>query len=474
VNRPNSLRLGATLLAVAAAAISATAAIAPPSAAAATRGFHIYNWSSYSLRLDRMDGDFSGGNPGLGSVLQPGVGYHDFELTYNFLSPFDAGGATYSILNNDGAVVGTLSSGMHILSVSSNEVSCFVRVGTCTPSTDGTFHGGNTVTYLDQPGSVHNIPPEQSQAQLAALKQFCADNNSATCTFTPTSEAKIESPSHVVGKPVSNTSDVEDETTLTVKDTVGTTDSVGIDVKVGGKILGVVEASITGKYEHEWTEEHTFSQSVTVRLPPHQKCWVEATSPMLRDTGNFTMKLGNTTWNLTGVYFDTPDPNGTDELVIRCADLTASELAAGSSLGPVRTVSFAGPAGGQPSPRVLEGFYTIPRGARIVKPRLHLAIVGPRRVAPGQIVSYRLTVRRSQPKNRPVFSPRNVRIGAAHAGRLVAWMHRALPRREARTRRYRVRVPKAARGRFCIIASAAAKNAHRARDRHCSAVGSKH
>jgi hypothetical protein len=28
---------------------------------------------------------------------------------------------------------------------------------------------------------------------------------------------------------------------------------------------------------------------------------------MLRDTGNFTVTLGNTTWNLTDVYFDHPD-----------------------------------------------------------------------------------------------------------------------------------------------------------------------
>jgi hypothetical protein len=460
VNQPNALRLRASLLAVAAAAIGAGLAIAPPSAHAASRGFHVYNWSSYSLRLDRMDGDFSEGHPASASILQPGVGYHDFELKYNFGTPLDAGGVTYSILNNDGAVVGSVSSGMQITSVSSNNVSCFVRgVGTCTPSADGTFHSGNTVTYLDPPGSVHNIPPDQSQAQLAALQQFCADNNSATCTFTPTSEQQFESAEHILGRPVENDSDDEIKTTVEVEDTVGTTDSLGLDLKVGGKILGVVEASITAKYEHEWTEEHTFRQSIELPIPANEKCWVAAVDPMLRHTGNFTMKLGNTTWNLTGVYFDSPDLSGTGGIFrVRCAPLTESELAAESALAV---------------PRMLRGFYRVPRGSRIVKPRLHLTIAGPRRVAPGQIARYRITARRSQPRNRPVFSPKNVRIGARHAGRLVAWLHRGLPRGQTRMRRYRVKVPSAARGRFCITAHAAAKNAHRARVRHCAAVASK-
>jgi hypothetical protein len=38
------------------------------------------------------------------------------------------------------------------------------------------------------------------------------------------------------------------------------------------------------------------------------KCWIDAVEPLYRDTGNFTVTLGNTTWNLTGVYFDSPDP----------------------------------------------------------------------------------------------------------------------------------------------------------------------
>ena len=31
---------------------------------------------------------------------------------------------------------------------------------------------------------------------------------------------------------------------------------------------------------------------------------------MIRYTGNFTLTVGNTTINLTGGYFDSPDPDG--------------------------------------------------------------------------------------------------------------------------------------------------------------------
>lgn len=59
-----------------------------------------------------------------------------------------------------------------------------------------------------------------------------------------------------------------------------------------------------------WTGEHTFIQEVTVHCRAGHRCWIMATAPLLRSTGDFTLKLANTTWHLRDVYFDTPDPNG--------------------------------------------------------------------------------------------------------------------------------------------------------------------
>jgi hypothetical protein len=64
---------------------------------------------------------------------------------------------------------------------------------------------------------------------------------------------------------------------------------------------------VTAKYKHTWDHEYKFTQTEHADVPPHTHVWYTHTAPMLRDTGEFTVTLGNTTWNLTGVYFDHPD-----------------------------------------------------------------------------------------------------------------------------------------------------------------------
>jgi hypothetical protein len=466
MNRPRretlvSRRRRCVLLAAAAVAIGAALTIAPPSASAASRGYHVYNFSSYPIRLDDSSGDFSEGRPPYGALLYPGASYHDFELGYTYYSPYpDYGTVHYSILDNNARKIGEFWP--HMENAGGTRVYCTLgqsSPGQCSPAgrSENDFTSGATMTYLDPPGTVHNIGADQSQAQLAAMQQFCADDNAATCAFTPTSEHEFESPAHQVGNALNNNTDEEQETEIRVEDTVGSSNSVGVDVKLGGKLFGVVEVAITGKYEHEWSTEHTFEQSVTVHCPARSKCWVSGVSPMLRDTGNFTIKLGNTTWNLAGVYFDSPNPKGNGAYEVDAKPLSPSEqanLPAGLSVQR------------QPG-----GIYALPSGVRIVKPKLRLAITGPRQAAPGQIVSHRVTVRRSQPDNRPVFAPKNIRITVTHAGRpLRRWVHRKLPRDEARTHRHRVKVPTTSRGRFCVTVKAAAKNARSTRTRHCARV----
>jgi hypothetical protein len=137
----------------------------------------------------------------------------------------------------------------------------------------------------------------------------------------------MESPTHQVGNALINNTDEEQETDVTISDTVGSTDSVEISVKVGAKLFKVVDVSVTAKYSHEWTREHTFEQKVRVRCPAHTKCWIMGIAPMLRDTGDFHLTLGNTTWNVRGVYFDSPDPNGNGAYEVDSQALSASEQA---------------------------------------------------------------------------------------------------------------------------------------------------
>jgi hypothetical protein len=367
---------------------------------------------------------------------------------------------SYAVVHN-GVGIGTFHAYMEIYSIDENYVYCTVDFGACTP--EGTrYVYGSTLTYLDPPGTVHDIPAGQGQAQAATLNQFCVNGNSATCSFTPTSEQKIDSPTHQVGNALLNNTDEVQSTEVDVMDAVGSTDSVEVGLTVGGKILGLVDVEVSAKYSHQWTFEHTFTQKTTVNCKPHYKCWITGIAPMLRDTGDFTLNLGNTTWNLHGVYFDSPDPNGNGAYEINEQPLTARQRA---TLPPRLIVQ-----------RLLRGIYTVPRKvrvSRIAKPKLQLAIAGPRLVAPGQIASYRITTGRSQPNNRLVFSLNNVRVAAEYAGHRVGhWLLSTLPRGQSRTLLLRLKVPSATRGSFCITANAAAKNAHRALTRYCAAVAS--
>jgi hypothetical protein len=325
--RDRGRRARAVLLAGLIPAALAVAALLPAAASAYSRGFQVYNLSSQPIKLIGVSPTNGGSfdrTPATGAVLQPGAGNHDFEETYWF-GQTTAGLATYQILGDNDQPIGTFTAYMQIQDVNTTNVRCATSLGACSPP--GGTVAGNVLTLLDPPGTVHNIPAGQGQAQAAVLNQLCKAGNSATCSFTATSEVQISSPTHQVGSALNNNTDVEQDTDVTIKDTIESSDSVGIDVEAGGKIEGLVDFSITAEYKHKWTTEHTFEQGITVHCPGHYKCWIMGTAPMLRDTGDFALTLGNTTWNLPGVYFDSPDPNGKGAYDVDWQPLTANERA---------------------------------------------------------------------------------------------------------------------------------------------------
>jgi Ca2+-binding RTX toxin-like protein len=315
-----------------AAAALAGAVLFPAAAGAYSRGFQVYNLGGHAIKYAGISSTENGATfdstPAAGAVLQPGVGYHDFEETYYFGSTTQ-GTATYQILGDDETPIGTFKPTMQIVSINTNGASCETTLGACTPLPDnGRPHWpASTVTLLDAPGTVHDIPAGQGQAQHDLLAQLCNNNNSASCTFTATREEQIDSPDHQLGHALINNTDEEQDTTVTVEDTVGSKDSVDVGLTAGGKIKGLVEVEVSLKYGHEWTNEHTFSQDVHVHCAAHHKCWIIATAPMLRDTGDFTLTLGNTTWRLHDVYVDSPNPKGNGAYSVNDQALTGQEQA---------------------------------------------------------------------------------------------------------------------------------------------------
>ena len=47
---------------------------------------------------------------------------------------------------------------------------------------------------------------------------------------------------------------------------------------------------------------------------------------MIRDTGNFTITKGNTTYHLNDVYFDSPDPSGAEGFEYHTHPLTQAQI----------------------------------------------------------------------------------------------------------------------------------------------------
>lgn len=460
--RPRLQHVRALLLAGLIPAALAAAAVFPATAGAATRGFHVYDLSSYRLYFNGVvSGSDETTAPALHSILQPGVGYDDFEQTY-ILGETTQAEASYAVLQNGMGIagIGTFRPYMQIYSISDDKVYCTVDFGACSPQ-GTTYVDGSTIEYLDPPGTVHNIPAGQGQAQAATLNQFCADDNSATCTFTPTGQQEVWSPSHQVGDTFINNTNVLQHPEVDIDDSVGTSDSIDVTVKAGFKLFKVVDVSISATYGHEWTTEHRFIKKYPYDCEPHNKCWLEEMVPMLRTTGDFTLKLGNTTWNLPGVYFDSPDPNGNGAVSANAVPLTQSQL---STLAPgVHIVKRA------------TRTYTLPRAAgrnAIARPSLHLAVSGPRTVRAGTLNTYRILLTRSQPQDRVSYTLRNVRVQTDRGRRLGSWLVSQLLPRQTRTLLLRVAVPASARGRVCFAATATAKNAHSTRIRYCAAVTS--
>lgn len=269
-----------------------------------SRGFHIYNLSSYRMKLVSITGDGKfEGRPADGEILMPGVGFHDVEVQWVWLSN-QRDTATYAILDDAGRQIGTYKA--HLTVTGGDGVPSWKS-----ETTVGVAGGeGMNLTLLDKPGTVRNIPASEAQAQAATLKQLCAQTTSATCTFTATKRETITGPEHKVQDSFHNASDLTGTYTIARVDTVGITNSVGVTVTAGTSLFNIVNLELSAQYGHEWTKSKEFHQSVDVEVPPDWEVWLTDSAPMIRDTGDFTIKLGNTTWQLRNVYFDSPDPDG--------------------------------------------------------------------------------------------------------------------------------------------------------------------
>ena len=285
-----------------------------------SRGFHFTNLSGDTATLTSIAGDnqFEGNAP-VGSVLKPGVGLNDFEVTF-LAARTDSDDITYAMTDASGHQDGSVT--FHV------SVDAFGTPSAGVDGVDGPFQlaiNGTDITVLDPPGTVHTISGDDAQAQAATLKQLCGENTAAHCAFTPTGETQVDGPEHVLVTEENNGTSPA-VLSATKGDTVSETNSVEVDGTVGVNILDIVNLSVTAKYGHTWTESHTYGTGVSNTVPAGYYGEITAIAPMIRDTGDFTITMGDTTWNLTGVHFDSPNPDGAEHFGYHEHPLTQQQL----------------------------------------------------------------------------------------------------------------------------------------------------
>lgn len=227
------------------------------------------------------------------------------------------------------------------------QVQCVSSNAVCDPASTSTGQRAAlmsaAVTTVNKDAAVE--ADVQDIARL--LKSYCADGKVATCSFKVTrQDDRAIGNRHQVGNALINPSDEKQSTSISVSDTVSESDSVNVSAKLSGgvltKLASIINVEITAAYGHSWTNSHTFTQTVTMTVPPHHIGIIYAAQPVYRSWGDFTVKLGNTTYNLKDVYFDTPREDGLSpqgSYVTHTEPITADALAA---LPPGTTLVVAG------------------------------------------------------------------------------------------------------------------------------------
>jgi len=205
---------------------------------------------------------------------------------------------------------------MTLKSTAAGNTSCFVPsysshvTGQCQVSAN---EDPVAVRMLDPPGTDHTFSGSERQSQAAVLANLCRPGSQATCVFVPKHEPQSldADPAVASGKVVNCDTQDKVKYSFDAEHKTGTVNSVEAGFSYEFETNFIIEkakVSVEFKYGHKWIDEHTFRTKIDQDVKPQNQAWVELSAPVVRLTGDFHLELANTTWNLTDVYFDHPDP----------------------------------------------------------------------------------------------------------------------------------------------------------------------
>ena len=303
-----TLVLTGSLLGISAGAASA----ATPTASASNPlrssiGVHLTNGTLDTLVLTGVSGD-NEGVPAVGSTLQAGTGYQDFEVTFRAAKKTTVT-ADYNVDDATGATVGTAIIGLTtdaIGDISGHGVFTASGGGSLPLKLDSTSSGYSVVGSSGAPVDIDASTP------LAAdlVNNFCNTvNTAAACTFTPTSQTATTNENLLVeGYTAAGGDGKPGVVSVASGYNATTSDSWSIQVTATESLGGVLNEGISSTYGHGASWESMYTAGDSIPVPAGSTGYIWGKVPVITYTGTMAVHLNNTTYDIVNSVVTTPDP----------------------------------------------------------------------------------------------------------------------------------------------------------------------
>jgi len=293
------------------------------------RSFDLTNLSGQSVYLAEIQKEAGYEDsleraPSIGWVLRPGESAQ-FETTYWYYYTYETRAIWKTCTDTSCATVTPGSQQWKVRlhtwngqvwdSTGPTTMNC--EVGYCSYDNDGAAisnpldsPGANRAFLLDNPGTVRTLSAGTDADRIArVLEGLCNQNSSATCVFKPASFALTQTDWKFATPALQNASSSESTLTLTRNQTESTQTSLKVAESAKLSLFKIVEAGVTKEQTDTWTTSQSYQYAVGIKVLPGEWGVLKVKDPIKQVTGDFTATIGNTTWNLKGVSFETPDPD---------------------------------------------------------------------------------------------------------------------------------------------------------------------
>lgn len=311
-------------IATAAVIAATTIGLAAPAASAATVSHHtrqvgtshtlfsqtywVYNATGLPLTVvgETIDGNWDGVNPPTNGIVVPAGGSYRFDMEVDFAR---ANEATVNFQIGD--------TGKYLLVIAhSNRDSDGLDSSRIDGNGDNQFTfavgGGdqqNILTLENSAKTVHDLPAGQGEAQYKAFNTLCDTGSLATCKFDAKSAVSSLGDERLVGTLLDAEGMPIDET-MSWSHTTEMTSEWDVEAGLSVGVEGIVTAEVKTKYGQDYSTSDKASSEYRITVDKGNVGWLTYSPPVEKVTGDFTITLGNDTWNLSDVHFDLPKNSG--------------------------------------------------------------------------------------------------------------------------------------------------------------------